>query len=190
MLLPSPRPPLKPLRGWFRGGWRGLAPATWVEKRGGWRRERGRRDACSRFPYRRGTVVCAFMKICQTLPPSLFLALSLSLSTSLPLSLSLSLGCSAAGVADLGVMTYRVSSARRSQTPFLQPPPPSSFTYLAAKFFLLYFAAHPRVSVCALQTGLGMPRTFFFFKPVFFYVWIFSSILRDIRDVINSSIRI
>lgn len=30
--------------------------------RGGWR------DACSRFPYRRGTVVCAFMKICQTHP--------------------------------------------------------------------------------------------------------------------------
>lgn len=32
------------------------------EGRGGWR------DACSRFPYRRGTVVCAFMKICQTHP--------------------------------------------------------------------------------------------------------------------------
>jgi hypothetical protein len=31
-------------------------------------RAEGWRDACSRFPYRRGTVVCAFMKICQTQP--------------------------------------------------------------------------------------------------------------------------
>lgn len=85
--------PPQPLRspyggGWGRGGPRGLAPATWVEKRGGWRRERGRRDACSRFPYRRGTVVCAFMKICQTLLPSLFLALSLSPLHLFPLPLS------------------------------------------------------------------------------------------------------
>lgn len=38
------------------------AAAAGREGRGGWR------DACSRFPYRRGTVVCAFMKICQTHP--------------------------------------------------------------------------------------------------------------------------
>lgn len=73
-------------------------------------------------------------------------------------------------------MTYRVSSARRSQTPFLRPPLPSSFTYLAAKFFLLYFAAHPRMS--ASQTGLGMPRSFFFsssspFKLIFFFDLLF-----------------
>lgn len=133
----------------------------------------------------RHSCVCLYEDLSNS--PSLSLSRSLAFPLHLSLLLSLSLGCSAAGVADLGVMTYRVSSARRSQTPFLQPPPPSSFTYLAAKFFLLYFAAHPRVSVCASQTGLG---TFFFFKPVFFYVWIFSSILRDIRDVINSSIRI
>lgn len=136
----------------------------------------------------RHSCVCLYEDLSNS--PSLSLSRSLAFPLHLSLLLSLSLGCSAAGVADLGVMTYRVSSARRSQTPFLRPPPPSSFTYLAAKFFLLYFAAHPRVSVCASQTGLGMPRTFFFFKPVFFYVWIFSSILRDIRDVINSSIRI
>lgn len=45
-------------------GAKGTAAAAAVRREGrvGWR------DACSRFPYRRGTVVCAFMKICQTHP--------------------------------------------------------------------------------------------------------------------------
>lgn len=70
---PSPLFPGRGGRGWGwttgctanglleRQGRRGAAVAA-REGRGGWR------DACSRFPYRRGTVVCAFMKICQTHP--------------------------------------------------------------------------------------------------------------------------
>lgn len=49
-------------------GGRGRGVLRAAEKGGG-RGGRGTaRDACSRFPYRRGTVVCAFMKICQTHP--------------------------------------------------------------------------------------------------------------------------
>lgn len=47
-----------------------------VAEKGGGRGGRGTaRDACSRFPYRRGTVVCAFMKICQTHPRDPFVPL-------------------------------------------------------------------------------------------------------------------
>lgn len=159
MLLPPPPIPFETPTGVAEGGLRGLAPATWVEKRGGWWRERGRRDACSRFPYRRGTVVCAFMKICQTLslrrstapPPPLLLASSpsISLLSLARLRSSFPQLLSPADVADLGVMTYRVSSARRSQTPFLWPPLclPRSFHLSSVNFFPGLFGWPGRAAV-------------------------------------------
>lgn len=69
--------------GGFEGGRRRGVLRAGCGKEGG--TSGGWRDACSRFPYRCGTVVCAFMKICQTHPRPIALPLpSSSLGSSPP----------------------------------------------------------------------------------------------------------
>lgn len=150
--------PLKPLRGWLRvdcGGW--LPPRGWRNAGVGGVREGDEMPAPDSL--------IAAAQLCVPLWRSVKLSLSVAQPRTTPLLLAsspsislLSLArlrssfprlLSPAGVADLGVMTYRVSSARRSQTPFLWPPLclPRSFHLSSVNFFPGLFGWPGRAAV-------------------------------------------
>lgn len=106
----------------------------------------------------RHSCVCLYEDLSNSLSPSLNRTTTPLLLASSPSISLLSLArlrssfpqlLSPAGVADLGVMTYRVSSARRSQTPFLWPPLclPRSFHLSSVNFFPGLFGWPGRAAV-------------------------------------------